>query len=503
MDWLAKFRSSLESGQLLCGVKRLLVGVSGGPDSTALFLLFAELKETGWVQPFPEVFVGHVHHGLRGADADEDERFVSDLSAARGMECLVFKGNALEEGRRSGASPEEAARALRYRAFRFWAVERSLDAVALAHHIEDQAETILYRMARGTGIGGLAGIPSTRPLFRKGPRSRLIRPLLSWHRDSLLRYLSERGQPYRLDRSNQDGAIPRNLIRHQVLPLLERRVHPGAVRSLSRLGEIARGFARDLRALGEAAFRESRVAETGESVLLALEALKRWPPSVVCEAIKLAVERVGSKEAGEGNPTVSARAFQRVLEWIREGPKDRRLSLGSLGPGGEPLSLELRYGHIRVGTRGESRASPVNEVVFSGSPPGASGWGWKFQLDQALLPRSFDPRRERDEGDDACFEEHFDGEALEAAGPLKVRCRRPGDRFWPLGSPGRKKLKEFFRESRVWPSERDSVPLLVAGETIAWVVGRRMDHRFRVTAGTRRAVVLRATRATSPPGSMV
>src|SRR5688572_22358600 len=137
MSWLSKFERSVDDGRLLEGARRALVAVSGGADSTALLRLLLDLRERGRGDPFPEVVVGHVHHGLRGASADLDEDFVQGLAREHGLSCAVVRVDVRGEATRRGLSLEAAGRALRYDAFRRWAVDLGLDAVLLAHHLDD------------------------------------------------------------------------------------------------------------------------------------------------------------------------------------------------------------------------------------------------------------------------------------------------------------------------------------------------------------------------------
>ena len=478
-------------------MRRLLVGVSGGADSTALLLLFTELRNRGGSDCFPELLVGHVHHGLRGRSADGDEEFVRELARSHGVECLVYRGSA----RRSGLSLEVAARALRYEAFRSWAHELRLDAIALAHHLDDQAETVLLRVARGTGWRGLAGIPRSRPLFGPGSSVQIIRPLLDWRREALEAFLAERKQSFRSDDTNRDLKIPRNRIRHSVLPILEEGVQPGSRGALVRLGGIASSLAKDLSILGERALDEARVATGGDGVFLSVAALRRWPPSVIHETLRIGLERAlhALRDRAAVAVELPSKAFDQVLQWLQaDGPLYARLEIGkgSLGP--ERCRIELRYGLLRL-CRAEDRGPPVPPRQTLPPKEGTrTTWlDWEFILEEfeelgeretSVSQRTSLPADTKD------LVERVDAERVLAAGDLAVRCRQAGDRIWPLGSPGFKKLKEFFRERRVWPSERDRVPIVVAGDRIVWVVGHRIDHRFRVQPETERVLALKARR---------
>ena len=436
-----------------------------------------------------------MHHGLRGKEADADEEFVRGLARARGLEVLVHRGDARAEAERSRLSPEAAGRSLRYRAFRTWAMEARLDAVALGHNLDDQAETVLLRAVRGAGVRGLAGIPRERRLLRGEPRTRIIRPLLDWTRESILAYLEAAGQGYRIDASNADLSIPRNRIRHEILPLLEGHVHPGARRSLVSIGLAAADFLRDIKVLGRRCFREAVVkADAGGEVRLDVAVLGSWPRAVLHEAFRIAVARAApGASRGEGAPDVRLpRTALRELErWVAGPPRGARLSFGSRVLEGKRCAFEARYGLIRVRVEDPSRAARPPEdatPLIAGDTAAWGGWRFETAIEEAPAGR---PRAAAEAGPGGLVE-RLDAESLAAAGPLLIRTRREGDRFHPLGASGSKTLKEFFRERQVWPSERGAVPLLAAGDSIAWVVGHRIAHPFRLHAGSRRVLAIRA-----------
>jgi tRNA(Ile)-lysidine synthase len=469
-----------------------VAAVSGGPDSTALFILLADLRDSS--RAFPELLAGHVHHGLRGRDADLDEECARSLAASRAARFLVHRGDARAEAERRRLSPEAGARALRLAGFLEWARSGEVDAIALAHHLDDVAETVLLRAARGAGIRGIRGIPGERTLLRGGGSSvLLVRPLLEVRREDLARFLEERSQAYRVDRTNLDPTIPRNRVRLEVLPALE-AAHPGAAGNIARFARIARGWARDLEVLGRRAYREAlRPSREKGAVELDAERLRMSPPSVLHESLRIAIDEArratGVEDDIPAASSLDARASASLRGWIAHparGPATLRIRGG--------MEIELRYGRVRIRRASDPGASgsgePVPVPVVLGGGAGELRWGaWRF-IARHLAPgeapaRPGSPERHR---------ESLDAEKLEAAGALRVRARRRGESFHPLGAPGSKALKEFLRERRVRPDERDAVPLVAAGDSIAWVVGHRIAHPFRITGETRRVLEIEAWR---------
>ncbi|MBW2170623.1 MAG: tRNA lysidine(34) synthetase TilS, partial [Deltaproteobacteria bacterium] len=205
----------------------VLVGVSGGPDSVALLHSLVAIAPKWSLR----LVVAHLNHQLRGPTADEEAAFVSKIAAGLGIPCKIASRNVAEYGIRYRLSVQEAARAVRYAFYDEVAAEYSADKIALGHHADDSAESILIHLLRGTGPLGLVGIPPVRD-------GRIIRPLIDLTRKEILAYLERHGLEYVLDRSNLDTDYLRNRIRHQLLPLLREEYNPNMVDALNRLGSI-------------------------------------------------------------------------------------------------------------------------------------------------------------------------------------------------------------------------------------------------------------------------
>lgn len=512
--------------------RKLLVAVSGGPDSTALVRLLWELREKRGRAHFPELLVAHVDHGLRGEASRADAAFVESLAGRLSCPFLLGRGDARREAQNRGSSPEAAARELRYEFFRDWALARSVDALVLAHHADDQAETVILRAIRGSGLRGLGAMADQRSLWPPEPSPQsatrsvvplVLRPLLGWRREELLAFLADRRESYRTDATNDDVAVPRNRVRLEVLPALE-AVQAGAVESLARLAERARRLRSDVETLGARALQEAVVVSPATLAGFKVETslLRVWPQSVVHAALELAwarlLERVPRRGgvahvAGATLPVLGAGTLETLTGWVHEsGPRQGRLELR------DGCTVELRYGCLWFvppqAMAGVSDARVRSEAASSAlwsqprvcrpavaeasvSDTGRANWGnWHFELREDPQPPIQDGTQtiHQEDGDAAqrVLEERVDADVVAARGQLQLRSRREGDRWRPLGAPGTTTLKEFFRYRRVRPVERDQVPLLVAGDDIVWVVGHRLGHVFRVRPETKRVWTLRA-----------
>ncbi|HSD10536.1 MAG TPA: tRNA lysidine(34) synthetase TilS, partial [Candidatus Binatia bacterium] len=254
---LDKMSRSIRGHSLLGKDEAVLAAVSGGPDSVALLAALIELEGGS-----RRVGVAHVNHHLRGRDSDRDQAFVARLAARFG--CEFHAVDATISGR---ANLEERAREARYRALRAVAAREGFHRIATGHTLDDQAETVLHRLIRGAGIGGLGGIRPKRA-------DRVIRPLLDVSRAEVLAYLQKRKLRYRVDRSNAVGRFTRNRIRHRLLPLLERHFNPAIRTALGRLAGLSRDDEAVLEALAE------RRARIGPGAGLECGLLRRAPAAL-------------------------------------------------------------------------------------------------------------------------------------------------------------------------------------------------------------------------------
>jgi tRNA(Ile)-lysidine synthase len=256
----------------------LLIGVSGGADSVALLRAILNVCDG------PSALrVAHLDHGLRPASA-ADAKWVTRLADALDVQSVVRRQEVTAVANMDGRGTEEAARDCRYRFFAEVAAEYGCRLVAVAHTADDQTETILHHLLRGTGLAGLRGMPESRPL---DDCCTLIRPLLQVSRQQVLVYLEALGQPYRCDASNDDQRFTRNRLRHSLLPLLREQYNPRVDESLRRLGEQARDVQSILESLGEDLLAEALVEQTDDRVTLSADSMSSAPRHLLREAFRL------------------------------------------------------------------------------------------------------------------------------------------------------------------------------------------------------------------------
>ena len=440
---------------------RVAVAVSGGPDSVALVFLLREIAPN---LGFTLAGLIHLNHGLRGADADTDESFVRDLADRLDLPCSIARADVAKRARDTRQSIETASRGMRYEFFERAARQLDATRVATGHTLDDQAETVLLRLLRGTGSRGLGGIRVRRGAY--------IRPLLDCRRAELRRYLMARDERWREDASNLDRSIPRNRVRHDLLPVVE-DLAPGGVRALARAAQWA---ADDEAFLEGAAIQSARshVLSDGGGVQLTVEGLAGLPPALARRVVRLAVETAAP------GVTVGGRHLDAVRALAAADKENGQLDLPGLSIERRQRVLIMRPGQTRAGTPAAFEyLLPVPGEV----PVPIAGV-------TIVTSRSTNRGAARIAADEVAVVQ-----AASMTLPLAVRNRRPGDRFRPLGAPGRRKVQDVFVDRKVPRSERDRVPIVVdADGRIVWVAGVTIAHDCRVTAPDAGVVILELKR---------
>lgn len=459
-QWVGK---RLKASRLIEPGQRVLVALSGGPDSVALLAVLHELAPA-WRLTLSAI---HVNYGLRGEESEEDARFAARF-CDRLKVPLHCERIALGAGRETGSrsSLQERAREARYSVFTKVGQTVAADRIALGHQADDQAETLLMWMVRGAGTSGLAGIPPIR-------ESLFVRPLLGIARDKILEYLWSRDLPFRLDSSNAKPLYLRNRIRHELLPALK-RLNPSLVESLARQADILREEDAYLNQLTYAAMTRL-VRHTNAGVLVDRDGLLAQPVPLQRRLLRLVLQGLHPRGKGPTFATVAA-----VLDTAFHGKSGTSCSVKS-------VVATREYGTIRLQASppAGSATRPRSPERVTLSVPGSIRWPWTGQELRATVASRPVSSRQVPTRTRVCF----DADRLST--PLTVRPWLPGDAFQPAGMGGRtKKLQDYFSDIKLPRQDRRLVPVVQAREGILWVAGHRADHRFRAGAGTQRTLVL-------------
>ena len=443
----------LQRNRLLKGVSRLGLAVSGGADSVALLHLLHPLCQAAGVT----ATVLHADHGLR-AESRLEAEFVRSLAAEKG---LAFLSEELRLAAREpdGTSLEMAARAARQAFFARCCAAADLDAVATGHQADDVAETLVLRLARGAGGTGLAALrprstPSPALTRAAGRPFAILRPLLPASGRALREWLTRRGLAWCEDASNQSDAIPRNRVRNRLMPQLETLWGESFRANLCRSADILREEDALLETLAE---RRLKTVLSGGGI--DVPRLRLQPEPLRRRVLRQWLFAEGEEEAA-GFESVA-----RLIDFCLAANASR-LQL----PGGAVAVVD---GNRLTLSRPEAAPPPETTVPA----PGQAFWGG---LEIVVAPYRGICADARGVGcyPAACA---IDAGALKGR-PLTVRSRRPGDRLFPTGLSGSKKLQDVFVDAKVPEARRDTVPVFTCGDEVVWVPGYRVSRAFRVTA---------------------
>lgn len=449
----------------------VVVGVSGGPDSLCLLHILAGLSKTLGLR----LHIAHLNHLLRGAESDADADYVSTVAHELGIPAITDRQDVNAYQRKYRLSQEEAAREIRY-AF-FSSVARSLNAetIAVGHTADDQIETILMHLVRGTGLTGLRGMqPLSVWNLTDGTKLRIARPLLEVRRGETEAYCAVQGLSPRSDSSNRWGNQLRNQVRSQLIPLL-REYNPNVEQGLLR---TARTADIGLSYIDEDASRlwGSVAREQTEGIAIDRAEFSQLHPALKRHLIRSAIQRL----LGDLQDIESVH-IENILDAMTKSA-GKRLSL----PRG--LAFYTDYGHSILTTTGENIPCPFPALEGEcrlNVPGEVEFCGW--QVKSTII--NHDPVGGNKKELKACLDLDVTGERL------TVRGRRRGDRFQPLGMKLNKKLQDFMVDAKIPRLWRDRVPLVCSPQHILWVVGYRIDHRARVTPSTKRILCLEFERA--------
>lgn len=479
---LAAISATISRHRMLRAGDRVGVGVSGGSDSVALLRILRELSEAQGLR----LAVLHFNHSLRGADSDEDERFVAALAAQFGLPFLAGREDVAAIAREKRWNLEDAARRLRYGFFNELVSEGRIDRVAVAHTADDQAETVLARLARGTGPAGLAAIYPVK--------GHVVRPLVEVRRAELREFLGEVGQSWREDATNNDQTRLRSRLRHGVLPTLE-EIQPAIVDNLSRLANFSREDELFWRALtrahlGAVVRREDssigiRCGDLSTNLLPGIHLPEEARGAVTRRLVRGIVEEL----RGHCRQWTAEHA-ERVIELGTEGASGARAEL----PG---VIVERSFDWLWFrATKSKRDAEELRHETRTSAVSFLRAFDLGNQSDAAAVAVPEIGRVFRLKVVDwhTCRRETglvkfvLDRDLLDS--PLVLRNWRPGDSFRPKGRRDVRKLKQFFRMERVKVSDRGAWPVLTSADSVVWTRGLPVAADFAAGETTRLGVIV-------------
>ena len=448
--------------QMIQPKETVLVGVSGGVDSLALLYALHALGH----QLDCQLHVAHLDHGFR-EDSAADAAYVAKQADRLGIPISSSRVEVPKLMRAEKLSAEVAARRVRYQFYECVSERIGATKIALGHHRDDQAETVLMNLLRGAGAAGLKGILPVR-------EGKFIRPLLAFSRKEIEDFVAQLGLQPRRDATNYQLNHLRNRIRLELIPTLERTYNANLQNTLNQTAELLRAESDYLDARAHDAFQACRIGScTPGPVILDRDLFRQYHLALRRRILRLAIAEI----LGEVRD-LYFNHFESMLNLIDGEAPNRTLHLPN---GGE---LRRVYNRILIQKSTSSQAPFEYEVAVPGHTP-------LPRLDTEIVATVVENPINcavTDKFPDGKFQAAFDLDLLQL--PLKLRQRRDGDRFHPFGMRGTKKLKDFLIDAKIPRQERERVPVLMDRDEIIWVVGYRTSEPFKIRAETQRRLYL-------------
>ena len=461
MILIEKVKKIIEKYGMLDSEDKIVVGVSGGPDSITLLHILWRLKEELNIS----IISAHLNHGLRGKDAVTDEEFVKEFSYKLGIPVRTESVKVHDFAKSNNLTIEEAGRKLRYELYRKIAEETSSNKVAVGHNLDDQAETVLMRIIRGSGIDGIAGMPPVRNLTEK---IKVIRPLIEISREEILKHLKNSKLEVRVDRTNFARTYFRNRVRLELLPILEKKYNRNIKKNLVNLANIFSSendfFSNNLTEILSAIIKE----KTADEIVMNKNKLIDLHLSIKRRCLRECIKMLG------GLSNITFEHIEDVIDGLNKNNLEFEL----------PNSIRIIFRYDSIIITKSKEKNPEN-YEYKLKIPGNTEIKEASIIINAEYLEKIDLGTLRREHSKA----YLDADLLEF--PLIGRNRKEGDKFTPFGLAGTKKIKKFFIDNKVPHENRNKMPIVTDSRgNIAWIAGHRIDNRFRITPLTKNILKL-------------
>ncbi len=441
---ISRAHNTIKKYNMIHPNSRILVGLSGGPDSICLLKVLNKLSDDYQIK----LFAFHLNHKLRGKESDADEKFVKEFCSTLKVQCRTTKIAVRDYAQKKKLSLEQAAREIRYqqleKARKYWKCNK----IALGHNANDNVETVISNLVRGTGLRGVVGIPPVR--------DRIIRPLIEIERDTIVEYLKNNRIDYRIDSTNFDPKFRRNFIRTIIIPKLK-KLNLNLIETITRFSNIVREENNYLNQLAKQAVKKVVIKRTKQGVLLDNKAFLSYNLAIQRRLLKLLKPELG---------------FERI-DSIMEVTEKKSVGITELGSN---IVAQREYDKLYIGLL--KRRLPVRAILVPLAKT-IKEMGvrlvTRIVTDYDLANKEFNT-------------EAFDYEQISL--PLILRYRLPGDKFIPFGGKERK-LKEVLIDDKIPERIRDQLPLLCDTNGILWILGNRRTERARITKRTKKILLVR------------
>ncbi|MGO9614401.1 MAG: tRNA lysidine(34) synthetase TilS [Dissulfurispiraceae bacterium] len=452
MQLIEKVQHTIQKYAMLSENDLILIGLSGGPDSVCLLTILNHLK----TKSAYTLHGAYIDHGLRPDETPSEIEFCKELCGSLGIECSIRCISVRSHAKVEGINKQEAARELRYNAFREISSQIHANKIALGHNADDQAETVLMRLFRGSGPSGLAGIPPVR--------KNIVRPLIEVEKKEIENFLQAEGIGFIVDTSNLGNEYMRNKIRHLIIPSIK-KMDRNIIKTISRTADLFRDEERYFEIMVTKTLMRLISRKTETMIDLFLRPLESMDTVLLRRVLRRAIDET------RGLRGISFTHIEEIITLIKSGASGDRIYLP------QDVRIIKRYSTLTI-----TSEKPYKLPHYLMEGPG------DLILKESSLAfhTTIVPREEVDT--------YGDGKKLavidvdKTSFPMLIRARLPGDFFYPLGLGKRKKLQDFFVDEKIPRDERDHVPLLVNKNDIVWIMGYRVDERFKVDKTTQRVL---------------
>jgi tRNA(Ile)-lysidine synthase len=455
-SFLDSVRSTIKKYNMIKSGDTIVIGVSGGADSLCLLHVLNTLKDELQVK----LFAVHLNHQFRGLDADADADFVEKICKAWNVPYKIETFDVPAYAKQQGLSPEEAGREIRYKLFGEAKEALKATKIAVAQNLNDNIETILMRLIRGTGLEGLKGIDAVR--------DDIIRPLLRQNRSAIEEYCQQNSLEARVDKTNLEPIYLRNKIRLELLPYLRQRFNPNIDEAIERMGQVVREENNYLEQQTEMLMQS--IGELNNNcITIKTESIRNLHPAMQKRLLRKAVENIATTLN-----SFEYKHFQGILELLNK-------STGAAIELPKGLKAYISYENLIICKNIENTDKKcyyklkynynnyINEIDVNINVKLISGG------ELSSVPKNFNTV-------------YIDADKVKYE--LIVRSREQGDIFSPIGMKGSKKLKDYFIDKKIPKEKRDQVMLLTDGNEIVWILGSLISEKYKITSNTQKVIVL-------------
>jgi|AntRauTorckE6833_2_1112554.scaffolds.fasta_scaffold00904_12 tRNA(Ile)-lysidine synthase len=457
-----RFEENYNNKNLIEHNDSLLLGISGGPDSLTMLDLFYKIKDKYNLK----LTVFHLNHSFR-KEADNEAKFVKKICNQRNIEHIIKKFDVPDYVKTNNLSPEEGAREVRFKFLKDIYDKRNIDKICLAHNKDDNVETVLFNIFRGSGTRGLLGIKDSISLYGM----KIIHPLLLFYRSEILDYCEINDLSPVFDPSNDSNLYSRNRIRNNILPMIEKQINPNVKKSVIRLSDIIMEDYDFIDKHAKNSLKKVLIEKNSKRYVFNLDKTKDLHPAIIKRIINTVLVDI------KGNiDNFYYKHYNYIIEFIKNNKTGDLLELP------DDIKLKISYNKLLV-----FKGTLDIDKSFEKSIDSEGSFNLPFEqgINFEIINKKIDWRNYNE--NNICLVDFN-----KVIFPLKVRNRRDGDKFIPLGMNGHKKVKDFFIDQKVPDYLRDKIPILFNGDgKLIWICGYRMDDRFKLKKSSKKILLIK------------